>query len=46
LTFSGNHRANNRNLGFFEVLEAAYDPFGALESFAVDFTQYGEQNLD
>jgi len=46
LTFSGNHRGNNRNLGFFEVLEATYDSLGALESFAVDFTQYGEQNLD
>jgi len=46
LTFSGNHRGNNRNLGFFEVLEATYDPFGVIESFAVDFTQYDEQNLN
>jgi hypothetical protein len=44
LTFSGNHRGNNRNAGFFEVFEAIYSPSGAVERFAVDFTQYGEEN--
>lgn len=46
LTFTGNYRGNNRNAGFFEVLEIEYDPFGTLTSFAADFTQYGEENLD
>lgn len=44
LTFSGNHRGNNRNSGFFEVLEASYFPDGTVEKFAVNFTQYGEEN--
>jgi len=44
LTFSGNHRGNNRNSGHFTVLEAVYGPGGAVERFAVDFTQYGEEN--
>ena len=44
LTFSGNHRGNNRNSGHFTVLEAVYGAGGAVESFAVDFTQYGEEN--
>lgn len=46
LTFAGNHRGNNRNLGFFNILEASYDPAGNLDSFAVNFTQYGEQDPD
>lgn len=46
LSFSGNHRGNNRNLGFFNILEAVYLPSGGIESLAVDFTQYGEQNPD
>jgi len=44
LTFAGNGRLNNRNSGFFEVLEAIYTPSGDVERFAVDFTQYGEEN--
>ena len=46
LSFYGNGRGNNRNLGFFEVLEANYDPLGTVQSFAVNFTQYGEENLN
>ncbi|MBE9117193.1 hypothetical protein IQ249_14930 [Lusitaniella coriacea LEGE 07157] len=46
LTFSGNHRGNNRNGGFFEVLEATYLADGTVASFAVDFTQYGEQQQE
>ena len=46
LTFYGNHRGNNQNAGFFEVFEAVYTPTGAVERFAVDFTQYGEGNPD
>ncbi|XAL98443.1 PEP-CTERM sorting domain-containing protein [Phycisphaeraceae bacterium D3-23] len=43
LTLSGNHRGNNRNGGFFEVLEAEYGPGGEVLRFAVNFTQYGEE---
>ena len=46
LTFSGNHRGNNRNSGFFEVLEISFDDLGNIGSFAVNFTQYGETNPD
>ena len=46
LSFSGNHHGNNRNLGVFNILEAVYLPSGEIESLAVDFTQYGEQNSD
>ncbi len=42
LTLSGNHRGNNRNGGFFELSEIAFDNSGILSSLAVDFTQYGE----
>lgn len=43
LTLSGNHRGNNRNGGFFEILEIIFDANNVLSSFAVDFTQYGEE---
>lgn len=46
LTFSGDHRGNNRNGGFFDIFEISLDPFNNIESLAVDFTQYGEQNED
>jgi hypothetical protein len=46
LTFSGNHRGNNRNAGFFEVLEISFDYLGNIGSLAVDFTQYGEANVE
>lgn len=46
LTFSGNHRANNRNSGHFEILEIVFDGIGNVTSLAVDFTQYGETNPD
>lgn len=46
LTFSGNHRGNNRNSGFFEILEISFDNLGNVGSLAVDFTQYGETNMD
>jgi len=42
LDFYGNHRGNNRLTGFFNVLDIAYDPAGLLQTFAVDFTQFGE----
>lgn len=44
LSFSGNHRGNNKNSGHFTVLEAVYGAGGTVESFAVDFSQYGEEN--
>lgn len=44
LTFSGNHRGNNQNAGYFEVLDIVFDSVGVLETIAVDFTQYGETN--
>ncbi len=43
LTLSGNHRGNNRNGGFFELLEITFDTSGVLSNLAVDFTQYGEE---
>lgn len=43
LTLSGNHRGNNRNGGFFEILEISFDTNNALSSLWVDFTQYGER---
>lgn len=46
LTFSGDHRGDNRDSGFFDVLEIAFSPSGNIERFAVNFTQYGEENLD
>lgn len=46
MDFSGDHRGNNRNTGFFEVLEITFDNAGAVSKFAVDFTQYGELNTD
>lgn len=44
LDFSGNSRGVNRLSGFFEVLEAVYDEDGTVLRFAVDFTQYDEEN--
>jgi len=44
LSFTGNHRGNNRNSGHFTVLEAVYGPGGGVVRFAVDFTQYDEEN--
>lgn len=46
LNFSGNHRENNTNSGFFEILEISFDALGDIESLAVDFTQYGETSQD
>ncbi len=46
LTFSGNHRGNNRNSGFFNILDLSFDATGGLATFAVDFTQFGEGNPD
>jgi hypothetical protein len=43
LTLFGNHRGNNRNGGFFEILDINFNLDGTLDSLAVDFTQYGEQ---
>ncbi len=44
LDFIGNNRGNNENSGHFTVLEAVYGAGGEVESFAVDFTQYGEED--
>jgi len=46
LTFSGNHRGNNRNSGLFEILDISFNDIGNIDSLAVDFTQYGETNID
>jgi hypothetical protein len=47
LDFNGNGRGNNGLTGFFDVLEAVYDPnTGEVISFAADFTQYDEKFLD
>lgn len=43
LTLSGNHRGNNRNGGFFELLEITFDTNSVLSNLAVGFTQYGEE---
>lgn len=40
MDFSGNGRGNNTLLGEFTVLEAKYNSWGELTSFAVDFVQY------
>jgi hypothetical protein len=42
LTFAGDHRGNNQNAGFFQILEIARKPTGEIERIAVDFTQYDE----
>ena len=42
LTFSGNHRGNNRLTGSFNILESNVADDGTL-SFAVDFLQYDEE---
>lgn len=46
LTLSSTGRGNNTNGGFFEVLVADYAPNGDVERFAVNFTQYGERNVN
>jgi hypothetical protein len=46
LTFSGNHRGNNQNSGFFEVRDIAFNSWGGLKSIAVDFTQYDETHTE
>lgn len=43
LDFSGNHRGNNRNAGYFDILEISFSALGDLESLAVNFTQFGEE---
>lgn len=45
LSLSGNGRGNNRLTGWFHVLQAEYDPSGQPIAFAVDFTQYDEENV-
>ena len=46
LTFSGDHRTNGSNAGFFDILEIEFDAEGVLQKLAVNFTQYGELNPD
>lgn len=46
LTFSGDHRGDNQDGGFFNILDIDFDSSGILTSIAVDFTQYGENNPD
>jgi hypothetical protein len=43
MAFTGPGRANNELLGWFNVLEAEYNPDGTVQSFAVDFRQYDER---
>jgi hypothetical protein len=45
LDLSGNGRGNNRLTGWFHVLQADYDASGQPVAFAVDFTQYGEEDV-
>lgn len=44
LTLSGNHRGNNRNTGYFRILEVDFGPGDTVNRFAVDFRQYDEGN--
>lgn len=44
LFFFGNNRLTLNNLGYFNILEAVYDSTGAVEKFAVDFTQFESRN--
>ena len=46
LTFLGDHRGDNKDGGFFDILEIAFDDNGGIERLAVNFTQYGEENFD
>ena len=45
LTFSGNHRGNNRLTGAFNILESNVADDGTF-SFAVDFLQYDEESTN
>jgi hypothetical protein len=45
LSLSGNGRGNNRLTGWFHVLQADYNAEGQPIAFAVDFTQYDEENV-
>jgi hypothetical protein len=44
MAFTGPGRANNQLSGWFNVLEAEYNPDGSVRSFAVDFRQYDENS--
>jgi hypothetical protein len=44
--FWGNGRGNNRSTGSFTVLEASYAEDSSVLSFAADFTQYDEGDLN
>ena len=44
LTLSGNHRGNNRNTGYFTVLEGDFGAGTTVNRFAVNFRQYDEGN--
>lgn len=46
LSFSGDGRGNNRLVGYFNVLEIDYGGDRVPDSFAIDFLQYGEYNLN
>jgi hypothetical protein len=43
LTFSGNHRGNNRNAGFFEIFAIGFRPDGDISMIDASFTQFGEE---
>ena len=45
MAFTGPGRANNQLSGWFNVLEAEYNPDGSVRSFAVDFRQYDENSV-
>jgi len=46
LSFSMNGRGDNTLTGFFTVLEIEYGPGNSITSFAADFTQYDEGQMD
>jgi len=46
LSFSMNGRGDNTLTGFFTVLEIAYGPGNSITSFAADFTQYDEGQMN
>jgi|GEM_PF-2123413 len=46
LIFSGNYRDPDQLSGFFEILEISFNGVGEVDSLAVDFTQYDENNPD
>ncbi len=46
VSFTGNHRASNQTSGNFMLREITFNAAGELTSLALDFTHFGENNLD